>query len=322
MRALAFGAGALEVVAIAPVDEFVLVAIKKGGGEGGIAREGVEAGAGGEVAKEIGVIGEVTLAESAGGDGAFGIEDGLVAMIFIDVGPPGLGVRDEGDARIFLEHLVEALEAVIIHLELPMHQDGHAVGLGELVNLLHRGGVAFHAEFLFSDHDGAALEIFLDLGGGAIDVGHFVRCEGKFLRMRFGELVARFVAGAFRLKAVGDAVVGGLGVHGTARGEQDGLGDAHRALVLEQDIVGSIAVGDVLMDIDDGLGFGRARTTRERSADNGESGGVEEVATGKTGLPFCIGRKKLVHGRSLGKAGEVFKRERQETLQKGGIFRM
>ena len=46
---------------------------------------------------------------------------------------------------------MEPLEAVVVHLELPVHQDRHAVRLGEVVDPLHLGRVALDAELLLGN---------------------------------------------------------------------------------------------------------------------------------------------------------------------------
>ena len=68
-------------------------------------------------------------------------------------------MADEIHPRVLLEHLVEALEPVVVHLELPVHQHRHAIGLRELVDPLHLRSVAVDAKLLFGDDDGATLQI-------------------------------------------------------------------------------------------------------------------------------------------------------------------
>ena len=53
----------------------------------------------------------------------------LILMVPVDVGPPRLRVADEVHRRILLEHPVKALEPVVVHLELPVHQHRHAMRL-------------------------------------------------------------------------------------------------------------------------------------------------------------------------------------------------
>src|ERR1051325_7326498 len=75
-----------------------------------VADQRVEAGAGGEVAIDIRIIAQVAIRDAAGRYLAFGIEDGLVGMVFINVGPPGLRMSEKDCARIFLEHFVETIQ--------------------------------------------------------------------------------------------------------------------------------------------------------------------------------------------------------------------
>ena len=72
--------------------------------------------------------------------------------------------------------------------------------------------------------------------------------------MRPGELVARLVAEALCLQAVGTPSCVEAVFTGPARGQQDRRRDAHRALVREQRVIGPAAVTDVLVDVDDRLG--------------------------------------------------------------------
>ncbi len=64
---------------------------------------------------------------------------------------------------ILLEHRVEPFEAVVVHLELPVHQHRHTVRLRQLVDLLHRRRVAFDAELLLGNDHAAPLQVALDL---------------------------------------------------------------------------------------------------------------------------------------------------------------
>lgn len=67
--------------------------------------------------------------------------------------------------------------------------------------------------------------------------------------MRAGELLARFVAGALCLETIRDAVVRGRAVYRATGGEKNRGGNAHRALVREQHVVGPVAVIVVLVNV-------------------------------------------------------------------------
>jgi len=61
-------------------------------------------------------------------------------------------------------------------------------------------------------------------------------------------------AAGLGVEAVGFAIVSGGGFHGSAGGEEEGLGDAHGFLVAEELVVGSAGVVGVLVDVDDRAG--------------------------------------------------------------------
>src|SRR5262249_40297827 len=65
LGALTLYAGTHEVVAIAAVDQLVLMALKKSGSKRFVARQGIQSRSGGEIAEHVWVIGEVTLGQSA-----------------------------------------------------------------------------------------------------------------------------------------------------------------------------------------------------------------------------------------------------------------
>jgi len=64
--------------------------------------------------------------------------------------------------------------------------------------------------------------------------------------MRFGEAVAGLIAQCLGWQAVTTPIVGGRAVHRPPGRQQDGLGDAHRALVGQQHIVHRPGVAEVL----------------------------------------------------------------------------
>ena len=74
--------------------------------------------------------------------------------------------------------------------------------------------------------------------------------------MFLDDLVAGFDGEALGGQAIGFAHVGGGAFDGVAGGEEDGLGDAHVALVLEKRFVGAFGVVGVLVDVDDWFGGG------------------------------------------------------------------
>ena len=66
--------------AVAAVKQFVLVARKEGAGMVFVANERSIARAGGEVAIDVGIIGEQAIGNAAGDDRAGGVQDRLVAV--------------------------------------------------------------------------------------------------------------------------------------------------------------------------------------------------------------------------------------------------
>ena len=94
--------------------------------------------------------------------------------------------------------------------------------------------------------------------------------------MRPGESGARLVSRGLRLQPVRHSVMGRGTRCRAAGGQQDRRGDAHRALVGQQHVVGTAAVADVLMDVDDRVGrFDTA--TVYRQAQSAERGTGEEL---------------------------------------------
>jgi len=67
-------AAALAVcaAAIGAEDQFILVAAEEAGGKAGVAGEGVVAGVGGEIAVEVGIVGEPLVGDTAALDGPAG----------------------------------------------------------------------------------------------------------------------------------------------------------------------------------------------------------------------------------------------------------
>jgi hypothetical protein len=134
-------------------------------------------------------------------------------------------------------------------LELPVHEDRHVVRAGERVDLLHLRRVALHAEFLFGNHDGGALQVAPDLRGRILEIGHVVRAEPECAAMALHEPIARVVPQGLRLQAVRQSAMRRRAVRGTSSRQQNRRRRADRALVCEQDVVGTAAVAEMLVDI-------------------------------------------------------------------------
>ena len=155
-------------------------------------------------------------------------------------------------ARVFLEHLVEALEPEVVHLELPVHQDRHAVRLRDFVDSLHVRRVALDAELLFGDEDARrASNTARSLAS---------RPRHRERRSRRTETISRAsrrTGGRLRSRAPAAWSPFATpwcvdGVFDVASGrQQDGRRHSHRSLVRDQHVVRTPAVADVLMDVYD-----------------------------------------------------------------------
>src|SRR5690606_29200780 len=231
---LAFLACSVRVRTVTAVQQLVLVPVQKSPGVVLIPQHGIQPRAGGKVPVHVFIVAQQLVCPAAGGHLGFGVKYGLVRMVFVDIGPPGLGMAYKVDLGVFFQHLVKTFEAIVVHAVLPVHQDGHIIFLGQLVELLHFRGVRFHAEFGFGDHFGAQLQVFFDFAGGLQPVGHLIRRKQKLIGIFLGEFISDPVAAGLGLQAVGFAAVCGGGVHGAARRQQYGGGDAHGPLVGQQ----------------------------------------------------------------------------------------
>src|SRR5439155_27100471 len=90
LESLALWPRAHQIVAIASVDQLVLMTVDKIARMVFVTRQGVEARASGKVAKHVGIIAEVTIGNAAGSDFPFGIEvGGIILVILVNVRPPG-----------------------------------------------------------------------------------------------------------------------------------------------------------------------------------------------------------------------------------------
>lgn len=270
LGALAGGATAESVVAIAAVEKFVLMPFEESAGVLFVAEKGIEAGARGKIAVHIRIIAEQTVGQPAGSDLAFGVEDSLF-MFGIDVAPPGLSVADEGDLGKFFEDFVETFDAEVVGVVLKMHQDWDFEFLGQFSEFLEFGRVTVHVEFLFADADGALAKEFLDDLGGIRLIGDFIGEKNKLIGMFYGELLDGFIAAAFGVEAE----------PGTG-GEEDGFGDAEGALMVDQLLISAPAVIGMLMDIDDRFAVGCS--SMEEGTGSGEGGSGEESAPADGGL--------------------------------------
>ena len=168
------GAVADGIGAIAAVKEFVLVAGEEGAGVVFVAEEGLEAGAGGEVAVHVWIIGEEAIGDTAGRDRAFRVENFLV-VVLRNVAPKRLRVADEIHRGEFLEDAVEAFDVVVVRALLEMHEHGNVELSGEGGDALGGSGVAGDVEFLFTDADGAGFELAADDLDGVRLIGDLVR---------------------------------------------------------------------------------------------------------------------------------------------------
>ena len=124
-------------------------------------------------------------------------------------------MADEVHLGILLQHRVETVEALVVAADLPMHQNRHAVGVGELIEFLHLGRIAFDVEFLFTDEHCPELEIFFDDRGGVGEIANLVGTEDEFGGEGSHESEAVLVAGNRAFEAVG-AAVDGRGAKGVA----------------------------------------------------------------------------------------------------------
>ncbi len=127
------------------------------------------------------------------------------------------------------------------------------MSLRQLIDCLHRRRIAVDAEFLLGNQDGAALQVALDFPRRASDVGHLVGAKSERLPVRRGESATRVVPVGLRLQAVRLPEMRRCGVRRPAGRQEDGRRHSHRALMREQDGVGTTAVADVLVNVYDRL---------------------------------------------------------------------
>ena len=115
------------------------------------------------------------------------------------------------------------------------------------------GRVTSHLEFLFTDHYGSQLEIFLEFLAGVGEVGHFVYAELECLRMFLGQSHDRFVASRLGGESIGPALMGGRPGNGFARWQEEGGGHPHDALMFDQFLILTQDVVGVLVNVDYGF---------------------------------------------------------------------
>ncbi len=152
---------------------------------------------------------------------------------------------------------MEPLEAIVVHVELPVHQHRNPIVCGERIELLHLRRVALHTELLLGDDHGAALQIPFDLPRRALDIRHLVGAVAKCFRMGPRKAQACVIAERLRLQAVRHPRVRGGGVHRPAGGQENGRRHTHGQLMREQHVIGPAAVAEMLMDVDNRVGPGR-----------------------------------------------------------------
>ena len=111
--ALATGAAADGVGAVAAVEELVLMANEKSLGVRLVADERIQARTGRKIAEHIFVVGEQLVGDAAGGDFALRVIDFLY-VLFVNVAPPRLRVADKVDLREFLQYAVETVEVQVV----------------------------------------------------------------------------------------------------------------------------------------------------------------------------------------------------------------
>lgn len=252
MRAAAFFALTVDVEAVAAEHELVLMAGDELAGVVLVAGDGVAAGASREVPEHVGVVGEVAVGDAAGSHGGLGIHRGLI-VVLVDVAPPGLGVADEVGLGVFFEDLGEVLEAGVVALVLEVNDDGHSVAASEVGEHFHVLGGAVDVEFLFANAAGTLFEVGLELGLGFGEVGNFVAEPDEGVGNAFGEENGGLGGVDLGGEAVGFAIVGGGAGDGAAGGQENRLGDAHEALVVNELLIEAPVEIDVLVDVDDFL---------------------------------------------------------------------
>jgi hypothetical protein len=174
---------------------------------------------------------------------------------------------------------MKPVEAEVVHAVLPVHQDRHVVRARQLVEPLHLGRVTVDAELLLTDHDAASFQVAFDLGEGVVEVRDVVGAGEVLAPVSSREHVARLVAERLCLQTVGQALVCGRTVGGPASRQQDRRRDAEHALVREEHVVGTAAVPEMLVDVDDWLGCWSRRLprTRERQPEQRQARAAEEL---------------------------------------------
>ncbi len=177
---------------------------------------------------------------------------------------------DEVHLREFLEYRMEALDVEVISFMLEVDERRYTVLLGDLGDELNWGRVAIDMKLLLANAQRPHLQIFLDRLARRRNIGKLVGEVNEFLRVMASEVDARLVPS--KLEA-GSRLVAGR--------QQDGLGNAHLALVRYQCIVTAPTVVGVLMNIDDAKVFLRLRgKVRQAACGQGEKLAPGEEFTG------------------------------------------
>jgi hypothetical protein len=171
----------------------------------------------------------------------------------------------------FFRTLPKRSKPGVERLVLEVHEHGDVVLLRQCVDRFHLPGVAGEVELLFADAQGAFFEPLLDGWDGAREVGDFIGEVEVFVWVGLCDGDDGVDGAGAGVQPVRLSFQGRWRIDGGTGGEEDGLGDAHAFLVVEQGVERAAAVSGVLVDVDDRVGGGGGG--RGGLAGLGETGG-------------------------------------------------
>jgi len=113
-----------------------------------------------------------------------------------------------------------------------MHENGHVILFGDFGDFPDVRGVALDFELLFSNHNGASLEVLFE---GFLHIGvirDFIDAKAELIGECFGQLHGGFISQSMCGETIGAAVVGRGTIGNASSWQQDGFGGSQSLLVL------------------------------------------------------------------------------------------